>query len=327
LAILFAAAEDIDFPKGTGTTGVVTTSGAFRAGYGRCAINNANTTASHFLQSLPFASGAVTSAWVSARIITNAMVANRMAFGVSLSTTSKGLFVGTGSASTKLALIKYDGTTATVLASESGNTINTATLYKVDIHIASYGASATVTVYVNGVSLITFTGDVTVSGMTNFDSISLPGGSGFIFNTSEHIVSDADSRGFSLVTMAPNAAGDTDSWPTGTYASVNPTTINDSNFVNTNAVAADEEFNLTDAPAGIYAALAVKLVMRAANAAGTAQNVALGLKSGGTVSSPTASTLSTVFGTYEQLLADNPVTGVPFTPAELNALQINLRSA
>jgi hypothetical protein len=327
VAILWIGGEDIDFPAGTGTMAVATGGGLFRSGYARCAISNSNTTASKFLQSLAFPAGAVTDAWITARIETGAMTTNRMAFGVSLSTTSKGLFVGSGSASTKLALIKYDGTTATVLASESGTSLAVSTIYKIDMHIASYGASATVTVYVNGVALITFSGSVSVTGMTNFDSVSLPGGSGFVWNTSEVIVSDTDTRGLSLATMAPNAAGDTDTWPTGTYASVNPTTINDSNVVNTNSTGADEEFNLTDPPSGTFAVLAVKLAMRAANAAGAATNVALGLKSGGTIDSPTASTLTTVFTTYERLLATNPVTGVNFTAAEAAALQINLRSA
>src|SRR6266699_7117527 len=82
-----------------------------------------------------------------------------------------GLYVVFGAATTKLALYKYDGTTQTLLAAETGNSFTLSTLHRLDLQLVSYGASATVNVCFNGILVITFSGGTTVSGVTDLDSI------------------------------------------------------------------------------------------------------------------------------------------------------------
>jgi hypothetical protein len=215
----------------------------------------------------------------------------------------------------------------TQIATEAGHTYTSNVLHKVDLQVSSYGASATVNVYLNGVLTITFTGNAASFGVTNLDQAA-------IFTpivitgmyVSEVIVSSSSTLTQSLVTLAPNAAGTTSGWA-GAYTDVNEITIDDSAAVSTNTPGLNEQFNLIDLPAGSWTIRAVKVAARAeVEGAATATTVALGINSGGTVNAGAAQALTTAWATYERLMLVNPITGVAFTTAEINALQSNLRS-
>ena len=95
--------------------------------------------------------------------------------------------------------------------------------------MVNFGVAATVTVYLNGALLIAYTGDVTVSGMTGFDSVFLARITDGYLIASEIIVADEDTRGMSgLATLALTGVGSTDAW-TGAYGMINQTTISDIN--------------------------------------------------------------------------------------------------
>lgn len=332
MSILWCGGEDIDFPNGT-TPNVSTTSTSFRAGYARCIVQAPSNNA--LMKSTVFPGGAITSCWFSVRwcINTVATIVNQRAVGLGLSGTTKGLFVGSDSATaTKLALCKYDGTTTTQLASEAGNSITgTAAnilIHRIDMQVVNYGASATVNVYFDGVLVITYTGDVTVSGVTNLDSVFFNSTTGW-YPLSEFIVADEDVRAFpGLVTLALTGAGTTDQW-TGTFSNINGTTISDANPAFTNTNAQDEQFNWTDLPAGTFAIKAVRIAARMAKSASPAvTQVKLGYNSGGSVAFGTGATkaLTTAYATYEQIDATNPVTAVAFVQSEMNALQVDAQS-
>ena len=320
MSILWCGGEDIDFPNGSAT---FFTGGSQRAGYARIAI-----AANGARWSLPFAGGAVTTAWFSAQVYAASPLGSQKIFGLGLSTSGsgKGLYIGNASTATKTVLYSYDGTTFTVLATEAGTSIPTSGLFKVDVFLQNYGASATVTVYVNGNSILTFSGNVAVSGVSNLDSAVLGPSSGN-FYSSEIIVADEDTRSFGLVTMAPNAAGTTNQW-TGAFTNVNPTTINDANADFTNTAAQDQQYNLIDLPSGTFNIKAVKIAARAMHTSGsTATGVQLGVNSGGTVNVGSTQTLTTAFTTYERLMATNPVTSAAWAQSDMNPLQIDIRSA
>lgn len=335
MAILWAGGEDTSFPNG-GSTQQITTSGTFRAGYARYSIFPAATNV--LCRSVPFAGGAVTSAWISVQaFVANPGSVNRpkMIFGVGLSGTSKCLMLGGDATVTqKMSLFTYDGTTTTEIASEPGASWQFDILQKIDIQIISFGASATVHVYNAGALVFSFTGDVTLSGFTHFDSmffyidpaISTTNHFGTL---SEFIVASEDTRSLNVCTLSPSGAGDTDDW-TGVYSTINGLAINDSspNFVN--LTAKDQQFIATDLPAGAWVIKALKQEARLAVSTGppVATEVQLGYKSGGTIAfggSPLA--LINSYTTYEQLDAVNPVTSATWTQADVNAVQFDLRSS
>jgi hypothetical protein len=327
MSVLWAGGEDLSFQNGTLPT-VNTSGGNFRSGYTRCALQ---TVTSGPAKGNQFSGGAITSAWFSCRAAILIGGANIGIFGAGLySSSGKGLYVACASTTSYFGIYtSLDGITLTALATST--TAHPGGTPKIDMQITSYGATATVNVYVNGALIVTFTGDVRVSGMTNFDCVSLPicnpsnpAQAAFI---SEVIVADEDTRTFSLVSMAGTGAGDTDDW-TGAYTDCNPITINDANAVYTATAAKDEQFNITDLPSGTFSVKACLVAARAEKTSGSPiGTLKLGWKTGGTVNVDAGRSLTTAWATYERLALLNPVTATNWLQSEMNALQEDLQSA
>src|SRR4029077_3562723 len=173
MADLWLGGEDIDFPNGAALT-IITSAGAYRSGYARCGIYNggANSTSS---RSLSFVGGAVTSCWLHAQVNTQ-LSTSGLFVGLGLNSAGQiALAIGIDStSSTKCALWKYSGGTWTKLQSETGNSLVASTVTQFDMQVSSFGASATVNVYINGVLVIAYSGSTVVTGVTNLDCVALP---------------------------------------------------------------------------------------------------------------------------------------------------------
>lgn len=333
MSILWCGGEDIDFPNGNAVA-AFTNSGFFRSGYARCGVHG-NTSGGLGAWSLPFSGGAITSAWVSAYVQYNNSGQNSIRFvGLvnSASGNNSGVWFGNGVSGTnpdrRVALLTYNGTTLTQLAMGSSDIFTGGMiLARIDMQLTNYGSSSTVNIYVNGTLYLTYSGSTAVSGISSLDTVGLYCNGGNSCVASEIIVSTTDTRAMSLLTMAPNGAGTTDSW-TGTYTSVNPVAINDANSVYTNTATQDEQFTLIGTPAGAFSVQAVKIAARASYTSGAAvSNIALGVNSGGTVNPGSPQALANAYTTYERLMATNPVSSAAWTASDLNALQSNFRSS
>ena len=332
MAVLWGGGEDIDF--GNGQVAIATTNAiTFRSGFSRCSVQVP--TAGNVETSNQFSGGAITTAWFSCRLLLNAPANTNNLVGVGLFGTNKGLFVGTDSSTAnKVALRKFDGTTSTQLAAESGTSWVNSTIHRVDMQVISYGASATVNVYINGNFVLTFTGDVTVSGVTNFDCVALGRntgtGAGIGACVSEVMVATDDLRAWpGLVTMALTGAGTTNQWTGNTFSNVNGTSFSDTAPMSDNTNGQLQEFNVTDFPAGSYTIQAVKQTARCAKSASPAvAQIELGYNSGGSVAYGTGATkaVTTAYASYEQLDLVNPVTGVAFVQSDMNALQLDTKA-
>lgn len=327
MAILWCGGEDIDFPN-NGTAAVITSSSTFRSGYARCSVDSST----NFATSNTFAGGAVTSFWATFRLgFTNVTPTNLRMFGFthSAATAGAGLWIGVSSPFGKTTLFKWDGTTQTTLASETGTSIINNGNNRIDVQVTSFGATATVNVYVAGVLVITFSGDVTVTGVTSIDSVVLGQVGGTSGTTSEVMLANEDTRAWpGLLTLALTGAGTTDQW-TGLFSTINGTTFSDTSPNYTNVTAQDQQFNVTDPPSGAFAIKGVKITARMAkSASGAVSQVKLGYNSGGTVAFGTGATKAptTAYATYEQLDVTNPVTGNAFSQSEITALQLDMQS-
>lgn len=330
-AILWAGGEDIDFPNGSAPC--TATNGYFRSGFARASLWACGNGAISI--SNPFTGGAITSGWISFRASAWQYLQNNQRFvGFGKSGTGSAIFLGSDSGnSNKMALWKYDGTTFTEIASETGTSyLNTGTVYKFDMQIISYGASATVNVYLNGGAspLFSYTGNVLAGSATTLDEVVLSGyanyGSNYYENYSEIFVSDSDTRLLSLATLAPNAAGDLNQW-TGAYTNINPATINDTSVVSDTTSGDTFECKLNSLPSGNFSILGVKVGARTAKYGAGLTSIAVGVKTNATVSVPGATALGTAFTETETYYPINPVTSANWTSTEINALQINLKSA
>ena len=326
--ILWMGGEDIDFPNGT-LLSIGTDSRVFRSGYSRGGV---------YVSSYPgiassnaFPGGAVTSAWISFQWYHTGN-SNYPAVGFGKTGTSSYLFFGTDSGNgAKAALWKYDGTTFTELASESGTSVSgswsVSGPVKFDMQVISYGASATVNVYMAAqpTAILTYTGNVVAGSAVSLDTAAIRAHDNGE-NISEVIVSSTDTRNLSLVTLAPNAAGDTNNW-TGSYSNINPLTINDATNITDNTNNDVFECKMNSLPSTGVTILGVKIGARATTAGGGETSIALGVKTNSSISVPSATTQTAAWSTTETFYSTNPVTTNPWAPSEINALQINMKTA
>jgi hypothetical protein len=334
MSILWCGGEDIDFPNGfavvSQTVDPTHTLVLFRPAYARCCIFAGE----NFTTSKSTTFAPVASAWLACQLWTNgefgpgSSIQNIIGFG--LSGTTSGLYLGSDAASSnKLALMKYDGTTVTQLAAELGFSLLLGALVRVDMQVINFGGMCTVNVYLNGAFLFTFTGDVTVSGMAYFDSVFLsyiPTLGGMYGGVSEIIVADEDTRAMSLQTLAPAGNGTTENW-TGAYTDVNEIVINDATVVTTNTAGQDWQCTLPALVAGAPGVRCVKIAARSSVPAGSvATTVGLGVNSDGTINAGAQQSPTVPWKTLERFMVYNPTTGQPWTTAQMNALQLNLRS-
>lgn len=330
-AVLWCGGEDIDFPNGSAVTNV---NSGFRSNYARTSLENQTTTASYVSsRSMPFAGGSVTGCWLHFYATTRTLTTSVLFAGLGLSTASNansGLFVGTGaSTATKLTLYKYDGTTLTALATESGTTLANATSFSFDIQVISFGASATVNVYLNSNLLIAYSGSTAITGMAAIDSVMIGSDSGTAGAlVSEFIVTDTvDTRATSLVTMAPNGPGANNQWDSGTYANINPVTINDSSVISVNSTGKIFEATLNGLPAGTFTVSAVRIVARAQVQAGAVPTgLQIGTYEAGTAYPDSGRSLTNAFVPYDRLMLTDPATSAAWVTSALGTLQIDLQS-
>lgn len=325
--ILWAGGEDIDFPNGTAINNTV----GNRTGYGRLSVVPATSGLSY---STSFPSGPVTSLWLSARAEIGGGLSGFLNKFVGLSRQGTSSIIMIGSSSTtdvyKVAIWKYDGTTWTALASEPGASFGITIPHKFDIQIINYGAGGTVNVFIDGQAspIVSYTGNLLAGAATDLNRVVIGRNTtgSFYASYSEFIVSDSDTRAMSLVTLAPNAAGDLNQW-TGAYTDIDENTLNDADNVSNTTSGNNFQCNLSALPSTGFSVAGVKVAARALTSGGGVSSIAIGVKTNSTISVPAATAQSAVWATSETYYQTNPVTSAVWTPAEINALQINLQTA
>ncbi len=315
MTVIFCGGEDIDFPNGV-PVATTNTGGYFRAGYARVAISGTGPASN--AKSITFSQ--LTTGWFTFRTGNWDSSSNvRRAGIVKSGTAGAGLWIGGGSlGNNNLALMSYNGTTQTQLAAEGGSSM-AGGLHRIDLNVKA----GSVDVYLDGTLLFTWTGNpLTTPGVSGFDQFGIAAS-----YSSEFIAADEDTRLLSLVTLAPNAAGDANAW-TGAYTDISETVNNDATSLYTDTVGQDAQFNLNDMPAGSFTIKAVKISARVSKSAvATAGSIGLGVKSGGTINSGAPVAQTTAWATMEAYLPSNPVTTNAWQQSEINALQMNFRSA
>jgi hypothetical protein len=333
MGILFMGTEDDAFQGGgAALSALTTTSGYYRSSWSRGALKTASTGATNFAYSNTFIGGAVTSAWFQAQLYQAVALRSFDYCCFGLTTTAnlgRGIYLGVNL--TTIKLFKWDGTTLTTLASESGTSFALTTLNSYTVNLQNYGASSTINVYAAGGSspIITFSGDCRVTGVTNFDTFALgsaQGGSAALY-ISECVVADIDTRTLNIKTHTMSAIGDANAW-TGTYTDVNEASINDATMIYTNSTNQDCQFNIDDLPTGTWGVICVGVSARAAHSVGsTATQIGLSFKSGGTINNGTAQSPGTSYGPLMALYSTNPVTSAAWTQSSLNSAQFNAHSS
>jgi hypothetical protein len=327
MGILWRGGEDIDFPNGTAVV-VDTTAGHFRAGYARCALRQSVLNA--ISRSTPFPGGAVTSFWATARIAIGVLVAGypdtRM-FGIGRSGGTGAIWVGADTTTTgTLALYASNGTRLAVADSPSFGAYSG---FRLDLHIANFGDDASIDVYQDGALILSWTGDIaTLTGVSDLDSVVF--GRTAVTDTpavylSEIIVSTADTRLFSLVTLFSNAAGDANTFTAGAHTDIDEVAKNDADTAYSDTPGQGLLVGLSDLPEGDFIVKDLAVVARLSDGVG-GMGMKLGVKTNGAVHLGDTITLEGAWATKVQQFALNPETDNMFTPTEINALQLAFES-
>ena len=311
------AGEDLDFVDPISTNG-----DQYRSGYARCSI--VPVADGYMARTKPFPSGPITSCWLRVRIYHWGNT-NEHFFGLGRSgqaATYAGLWIGSTANAGLLAIKTYDGANWVVKATSNIN-VGTFTDF-LDVQLIDYGTNATVNLYKAGQLLVTYTGDISVGSITDVDQVIIRRCNGY-YRFSEIMVADEDLRATSLATLAPNAVGDLNQW-TGAYTDINENPWNDASLLYANGAGLDAQFNLSNLPSGTWGVAGIKVAARAARSAGSAvTKLQLGVKSGGQVDVDAGQTVDVPFLTYERIASQ--INGAGLTQAQVDAMQINLRSA
>lgn len=318
MTILWCGGEDIDFVNAD----ISTFGNGYDSEFARVALDRSSSISGYSVSSF----GPITSGWVSFRVRNGGGFYGTGARMVGLTkktSLDKGIFVGVASY-LKVGLMQYDGTTCTTLESESGQSIVSNEINRYDMQIINYGSSAQVKVYIEGVLVIDYSGNIAIIGVDSFDSVAVFLDTTSGVGASEIIVADEDTRLMRLKTLVPNAAGDTSANWTGEYTDIDEITISDADKIYANTADADFQCGITGMPNGLWGVKALKVAARCVEGGGT-KGVAIGVKTNSTVNVGDTETCSGYWQTKERLMTVNPVTGNPWTPAEIEALQLNLR--
>ena len=232
-------------------------------------------------------------------------------------------------------LVKYDGAAeSAVLAQSQGLLALTGNMVdKWDVCIENFDTdNCRVRLFVNNLTFIDYTGKLRNDGDAGLDGFiirdALSAGYGYI-RWSELMLADEDTRPLQMCYLAMNAAGDVSGFSGGTYTQINEVAVDPSTVLYTNTPNTDFLANVNDTPApvGGYNIRAVKTAMRHVKGPGAAvNNIQHLIKSGGTIHAGPSAAVDTIANLSERLMEVNPVTGNPWTAAEITALQTGMRA-
>src|SRR3990167_1309398 len=334
MTILWCGGEEVDFPNNK-NAGIAneTTVGLYRSNFSRGALNITTQDSVSPGESNSFPGGAITSGWFSAQWIIDLATtsANGKKWGLKKSGTLGGLFVGL-SATNKLAVFKRDsdGTQTTVI-SETGTTTLADVLYHVVVQFTGFDtATGTIKVWRSGTLLIDSPTsnpsglDLSVTGLTELDRFTMIGGGTGTSEwwISECIVADEDIRLASLKTLAPNAAGDSNTFTSGSYTEIDEVSLDTQDVINSTVAGQEFTCNLTGMPTGQFVVRAVKTAFYTARGTSGIDALATGVRTSSTNHFDTMAIVDTGYELRERMLNTNPVTSGSWTTDEIDALQL-----
>lgn len=336
MAVIFHGAELEDFAAtGSWTHGTSYLGNFRRSAYARGAMKYSVYNSSNHL--LGTFSGAKTTFGMTARYINADWgQVNMNMFGA----TDAGVFqIGVQAEVTTgyFKLVKWNGASYDdlVVGARPGNDA-----VRLDMYVENYGAGDATErcrvwlTYLNGSTVpnlwLDYQGDLTDGSSTSLDGLWLnnPGNSHDTSGICEVIAADEPTLRMNLVTIYPNAAGDTNTWDAGTYQSVDEMNADTGDFLESGTGGQIFGCNVTGLPAGVgYTPISVQVTNLAAKGVTGPTQLAVGIKSGGTEDYSADQALDIAYGSYKRLMpTNNPVSAAAWTVADITNLQLLSKS-
>jgi len=328
MSILFVGGEPGDFAASSTATGYSTVTAYRRTAYSRCSLDTS--TSSYYYDTPALA----TEHWTTFRYY----------FGTTAGTTANFWTLRYGSADLVHIKIVSLGSSSTygiytvnsgteTLRATSTDSLASSTMYKLDIHV-NYSASGEITLYANGNSLVSYTGDIpTLCGSPTIDSLinrfRSAVSSGYT-GISEVVIMTTDTRNISgVITKYPTGAGAyTSGFGSATYTTVADYSLDS---VYATSTVAGETITYSTQATTITSSPSIMAVVERMNVyASTVSPMSIipniytnsSLVSGSTVSPSTQSTII-----IDQTWTSNPITGSAWTTSEISSLQLGATSA
>lgn len=335
MPILFVGGEEGDMLKSSTACSMSTNTSNRRTAYTRAAMKIASYSISDGWYGK--FSGSATSFWASARFSYDSTfynpALNGRPFGLCDGVNVR-LYVGPNTGTTSeiqtkpIALWKMDAAgNKTVLVTSTTLWPMWNVVSKLDVQVVNYGTNATVRVYLEGVLVIQYQGDVTTDGSTSLDGIRLSSMASVADGMywSEVIVSTTDTRALTLATLAPAAAGNTYNW-TNAVTAINETSLDDTTICYTNAANQLLEATITNTTIpGTCGVVSVFVNARAqkGNTSGPA-NANMVVRTGGADYTSASIALPSAFSLIQANWDTNPATGAAWVPTDLTAAGFNI---
>ncbi len=233
MTILFAGGEDTSFTFfGTVTLDTI----SFRTGYARHSLfmnGGASDPPANRMVTPAFSASAVVWVHYQAQPQVGSGTVNSQGLIVRSPDGVGRIYIRQTATTGQLKVDKRDAaTTFTNLFTAAGATFTTGSVHALDLKI-NYVASGEVSLWIDGSQVGTFSGDPRTDAATTLNQVDFSSlQTGNVWH-SEIIVGDEDTRGMALWTIAPVAAGNTQSWTPNTVGNINDQTINDATLVST----------------------------------------------------------------------------------------------
>ena len=340
MPIIAQAAELEDFDVVHGSWAYLTSSDSgYRSGYSRGAVSLAAVGSGSHVEKLFDASK--TTAGMTIRMGKSSWNWNTDVFFAFTNGSVPVLGLASTTTTGKLQLVSWNGASYDQLAESSVALANDKTRF--DIYLENYGAGDATercrvwVTYLSGYAppelVIDYSGDLTSPAVSDVDGAYIQGtkmtqGSTASENSfSEFVAADEPTLRMQLVTIYPDAAGDTNTW-TGAYTDVDERDANTSDFVESDTAGQVFLANCTTLPAGVtLTPLSVQVTALAALGATGPTQIDVGIKSGGTESWGSDIPLGPAYAGCRRFMpTTNPATTAAWTASDIPSLQIGTKS-
>jgi hypothetical protein len=341
--ILFAGGEDTSGFTVIGSNSGMNSPGGYLSAHARVAAWMSNSTSTsdppaNRIQTPTFTS--TSNLWVHGQVaswVANTGTNNEEAVIIrSPDGVARILVLQTGTAGTLKVSTRNAAGTITDLATSTAtfsSTTTNPTAFDLYINYTCSSAGG-VQLYIGGTLGINYSGNPCTDSATSLDQVDFAsvnnetgtsagncgGGNGGTC-WSEIIIADGNTLGDVLQTLAPQAAGNTQSWTPNTVGDINPTSINNSNFIATGSSNSLSQWTIPTLATGQFNVLAV--VQEAEISVGTTgpQHFEWLLRTKDGTNNVTGSLGPTTVGAFQtfsnQIWATNPTTGVGWVPSDI----------
>lgn len=321
IVVYLAGGEDTDFYQ-VGGQSITSNTSQFRTAFARCGLGTSFAGTGYWQNWVPFSASTF---WFGARVWSNSTGSNGGLADpiVQFLDASNIVRISLEISSSGFSLYKIDASsTKTLLTSGTLIWSGSSFIDKFDMRVID-AVSGSLTVYLNGIQIMTYSGDTTTNGVSTLANIRLASASGFggAFTWSEVIISDTDTRSMDLYTLVPAANGNTHNFDTGTpaAANINEIVLNDSTLDGSSVAGQIDEYTVqTTLPAGTYTILAIGVSGRMQKGLSGPSKADFLVRSGGTDYASADQVLTTTWAGYQNWWTTDPNTSGLWASLPLN---------